>query len=99
MATSLLRRRIRERSAAEDAAAFISGLLFGGAVAAGAAILFAPSDGATFRARLTRRVNELLGTGPDDLELENISAQVAPAPPSPTDPTEGMASVSPAANV
>ena len=48
-------------SSVEDAAAFVGGLLFGAMLAAGAAILLAPTDGQTFRRRLRDKWQELLG--------------------------------------
>jgi|SRR5690348_8412001 hypothetical protein len=76
------------RSSGQDALAFIGGLLFGGLAAATVAILLAPTDGQTFRARLTAQLDDLLGRTDDDADTASApfgpsrDAVPAAAPPS-----------------
>jgi ABC-type transporter Mla subunit MlaD len=54
----------KQTSTAEDAFAFIGGLLLGALAGAIAAFILAPSDGKTLRARLQQRVDGLMGYTP-----------------------------------
>src|ERR687885_2878936 len=71
-----LRRRVPERSSAEDAAAFINGLVLGVVVCAIVAFLLAPTDGETLRRRLKAQIDALLGRS----SIEDTERAAAEAP-------------------
>lgn len=71
----------KQTSTAEDAFAFIGGLLLGALAGAIAAFILAPSDGKTLRARLQQRVDGLMGYTPPP---EPIPPE--PIPPDPVLP-------------
>lgn len=77
------------RSSGEDAFAFIGGLLFGGLAAATAAILLAPTDGQTFRSRLSAKLDELLGRTDSDATPFEPMGDTLGGDPAGTAPVDG----------
>jgi hypothetical protein len=73
----------KQTSTAEDAFAFIGGLLLGALAGAIAAFILAPSDGKTLRARLQQRVDGLMGYTPPPEPIPPEPIPPEPIPPEP----------------
>jgi hypothetical protein len=85
-----LQRYTRRRpSFFESVLSFLVALLLGAAIGAGAAFVFAPSDGKTLRARLQRKLDDLMGYTPPPQVDGRWTATPSEAGAEPVAPAEG----------